>query len=199
VQTQKATKDKFMKGSDVKQGLIIIDIQNDYFPGGNLELVGVEQAAKNALELLQKFRDKQSPIFHIQHISKQPGATFFVAETKGSKIHESVAPQLEETVIVKHFPNSFRETDLLDYLKDSKVEEVVICGAMSHMCIDATTRAAFDFGFQCIVIEDACATRDLEYKGKTVKAAEVHAAFMATLAMGYAKVISTNEFEHVQF
>ncbi|BDA71779.1 isochorismatase [Calothrix sp. PCC 7716] len=187
-----------MKGSDVKQGLILVDIQNDYFPGGSLELFGVEQAAKNAQELLQKFQDKQSPIFHIQHISKQPGATIFLPNTKGCEIHESVAPQPDEIVIVKHFPNSFRETHLLEYLKNSEVEEVVICGAMSHMCIDATTRAAFDFGFHCTVIEDACATRNLEYKGKTVKAPEVHAAFMAALAMGYAKVISNDEFGYVQ-
>ncbi len=187
-----------MQGTDVKQGLILVDIQNDYFPGGNMELVGIEQAAKNAQQLLQQFRDKQSPIVHIQHISKQPGATFFLPNTQGSEIHDSVAPHPDEIMIVKHFPNSFRETHLLEYLKDSEVEEVVICGAMSHMCIDATTRAAFDFGFQCIVIEDACATRDLEHKGKTVKAAEVHGAFMAALAMPYAKVISTDKFGRVQ-
>jgi nicotinamidase-related amidase len=183
-----------MKGSDVKQGLIIVDIQNDYFPGGNLELVGIEQAAENARKLLQKFRDKQFPIFHIQHISRQPGATFFLPDTKGAEIHESIALQADEIAIVKHFPNSFRETPLLKYLKDMEVEEVVICGAMSHMCIDATTRAAFDFRFQCIVIDDACATRDLVYKGKTIKAAEVHGAFIAALAMPYAKVMSIDEF-----
>lgn len=187
-----------MKGADVKQGLVLVDIQNDYFPHGNLELVGVEQAAKNAGKLLQQFRDKQAPIVHIQHISMQAGATFFLPDTTGSEINERVAPQPDEVVIVKHFPNSFKDTQLLQHLKAIEVEEVVICGAMSHMCIDATTRAAFDFGFQCVVIEDACATRDLEYKGKIIKAAEVHGAFMAALAMPYAKVISTNEFGHVQ-
>jgi nicotinamidase-related amidase len=187
-----------MRGTDVKQSLVLIDLQNDYFPGGNFELVAIEKAAENARKLLQKFRDRQSSIVHIQHISKQPEATFFLPDTQGVEIHKSVAPKLDETVIVKHFPNSFRDTNLLHYLKESEVEEVVICGAMSHMCIDATTRAAFDFGFQCIVIEDACATRDLEYKGKIVKSAEVHGAFMAALAMPYAKVISTDEFVRVQ-
>lgn len=187
-----------MSSSGMRQGLIVVDIQNDYFSDGNLELVGVEQSAQNARRLLHEFRDRRSPIFHIQHISQQPGATFFLPGTEGSKIHESVAPQLGEPVIVKHFPNSFRDTHLLEYLKESKVEEVVICGAMSHMCIDATTRAAFDFGFQCTVIEDACATRDLEYHGKTVKAAEVHTAFMTALAAVYANVISIDEFEHVR-
>jgi nicotinamidase-related amidase len=185
-----------MQGANVK-GLILVDIQNDYFPGGNWELVGVEQAVKNAQKLLQKFRKEGSPIFHIQHISVEPEATFFLPDTEGAETHESVAPQPDEAVIVKNFPNSFRNTSLLNNLKDSEVEEVVICGAMSHMCIDATTRAAFDFGFQCIVIEDACATRDLEYKDRTVKAAEVHAAFMGALAEGYAKVTSINDFDRV--
>ncbi|MGV0029247.1 isochorismatase family protein [Phormidesmis priestleyi] len=133
-----------------------------------------------------------------KYLSLQLNITCRTGFKLSPEIHESVTPQPDEMVIVKHFPNSFRETHLLEYLKSSEVEEVVIGGAMSHMCIDATTRAAFDFGFQCTVIEDACATRDLEYKSKTVKAAEVHAAFMAALAMPYAKVISTDEFGRVQ-
>ncbi len=186
-----------MGGTNVKQGLILVDIQNDYFSGGNLELVGIEQAANNARKLLQQFRDNQAPIFHIQHMSKQPGKRVFLLGTSGVEIHKSVAPQPSETVIIKHFPNSFRETNLLDHLKDLGVEEVVICGAMSHMCIDATTRAAFDFGLQCIVIEDACATRNLEFQGETITAAKVHASFMAALAMPYANVMTTNEFDSV--
>lgn len=178
----------------MKQALIIVDIQNDYFPNGSFELVGIEQATQNAARLLHKFRDQHAPIFHIQHLSTESDATFFLPNTKGAEIHESVAPKPDGTVIVKHFPNSFRETCLLESLQENEVEEAVICGAMSHMCIDATTRAAFDLGFQCIVIEDACATLDLEYQEKTVKAADVHAAFMSALAMCYAKVISIDEF-----
>ena len=178
----------------MKQGLILIDIQNDYFTGGNMELVGMEQAAHNAGLLLQKFREENFPIIHIQHISKRPGATFFLPNTKGVEIHISVAPQPGEVVVEKYFPNSFRDTDLLNILKKSGVEEVVICGAMSHMCVDATTRAAFDFGFKCTLIEDACATRNLEYKGTIVEASKVHAAFIAALAFPYAKVISAHEF-----
>ena len=178
----------------MKKGLILVDIQNDYFPGGNMELVGMEQAAHNAGLLLLAFREKKLPVIHIQHISKRPGATFFLPNTKGVELHESVAPQPGEAVIEKYFPNSFRDTDLLTTLKGSEVDEVVICGAMSHMCVDATTRAAFDFGFRCTVIEDACATRDLIYKGNIVDAGKVHSAFMAALAMPYAKVISANDF-----
>jgi len=179
----------------MQQGLILVDIQNDYFTGGNMELSGMDRASNNAAILLQEFRNRDLPVFHIRHISKRTGATFFLPKTKGAEIHKTVTPLQDEPVIEKHYPNSFRETSLLDQLKSTGIEETIICGAMSHMCIDATTRAAFDLGFSCTVIEDACATRDLEHHGKTVSAIEVHTAFMAALATPYARVIPLSEFE----
>ena len=178
----------------MNQALILIDIQNDYFTGGNMELVGMEAAADKASQVLQSFRQQQLDIFHIQHLSIRPGSTFFVPNTEGVKTHLVVAPQSGEPVVQKNFPNSFRETKLLSSLRGKGVEELVICGAMSHMCIDATTRAAFDFGFNCIVIQDACATRDLTFEDETVRASDVHAAFMAALSMPYAKVMSAQQF-----
>jgi nicotinamidase-related amidase len=178
----------------MRRGLILIDIQNDYFPGGNMELAGMEQAADNAGLILKEWRKRALPVFHIKHISKRPGATFFLPNTNGVEIHNSVAPQNGEAIIEKYFPNAFRNTDLLNVLKRSSVDEVVICGAMTHMCVDATTRAAFDLGFRCTVIEDACATRNLEYKGRTIEAGKVQAAFMAALTVPYARVLSAKDF-----
>jgi nicotinamidase-related amidase len=173
--------------------LILIDLQNDYFPGGIMELVGIEEAAANARILLNIIRKTKSSVIHIQHISDRPGATFFLSETHGAKISQMVTPIGDEPVVIKNFPNSFRSTSLLERLKKEKPDNLVICGAMSHMCIDATTRAAFDLGFNCIVAEDACATKNLIFKGKTIKASDVHASFMAALSGPYAKVISTRE------
>jgi nicotinamidase-related amidase len=170
-----------------------VDLQNDYFSGGNMELVETQKAAANAQQLLSKFRKENLPIIHIQHISTRPGATFFVPETHGAKINEMVVPTENEKVVVKNYPNSFRETSLLVTLKDLKISDIVICGAMSHMCIDATTRAAFDLGFNCVVAEDACATKDLIFKERTIKASDVHASFMAALSVPYAKIESTEE------
>jgi nicotinamidase-related amidase len=181
------------KGTDMKNCLILVDFQNDYFPGGNMELVGIEQAAENAKILLNESRRAKSPAIHIQHISARPEATFFLPETYGAKINHMVEPLEDEIVVVKNFPNSFRNTNLLELLKKKEIDGLVICGAMSHMCIDATTRAAFDLGFNCTIAEDACATRDLNFKGRIIKASEVHAAFMAALAVPYAKIISTKE------
>jgi nicotinamidase-related amidase len=173
--------------------LILVDLQNDYFPGGMMELVGIQAAAANAQILLNEFRKTKSPLIHIRHISINPGATFFLPETEGAGINQILAPQGNEMVVEKNYPNSFRDTSLCEILKNMKSNNLVICGAMSHMCIDATTRAAFDLGFNCIVAEDACATMDLSFKNKTIRASEVHASFMAALSAPYATVISTKE------
>jgi len=186
-----------MSDCEAKQmttGLILVDIQNDYFPNGKMELIGAEKAGAKAKELLSLFRQKKWPTFHIQHIAAYEGATFFLPDTDGAKLHQSIKPLTGETVIQKHFPNSFRDTDLRKALKDAGVEQVVLCGAMSHMCIDATTRAAADLGYGCVVVHDACATRNLEFGGRTIAAKDVHAAFMAALSAGYAEVISCDPF-----
>ncbi len=174
------------------EGLILVDLQNDYFCGGRMELVGTEQAAINARRLLNTFREGHAPVIHIRHISAHPGASFFLPETRGAEINEMVAPLENEEVLVKHYPNSFRETSLLEILHEQGISDLVICGAMSHMCIDATVRAAFDFGFNCAVAEDACSTRDLAFNDTLVKAADVHACFMGALSAVYAKVASTD-------
>lgn len=176
------------------QGLIIVDVQNDYFNGGTMELVDMTAASENCKALLENFRDKNAPIFHIQHLATREGATFFIPGTNGCEIHSNVTPTIDEPVLVKHFPSAFRGTELQEMLKSSGVDEVVICGAMTHMCIDTTTRAAFDLGFKCNVISDACATKDLEFNGETVKAKDVQNAFMAALSVPFAKISSTQDF-----
>ena len=168
--------------------LVLVDIQNDYFPGGKMSLENMGAAAANAARLLAAFRERRLPIVHVRHLSVRPGATFFVPGTAGAEIHPVVAPRAGEAVVEKNFPNAFRATDLDQRLRAAGADHVVIAGAMSHMCIDATTRAAFYHGFKCTVAEDACATRALEFGGRTLPASDVHAAFMAALASPYAKI-----------
>jgi len=161
----------------MKTALLVIDIQKDYFPGGKHPLVEPLAAAKNAYMLLQCFREHSGYHIHIQHIALKPDAPFFVRGTTGSDIDDSAAHFVGEPIVYKHYPNSFRETNLLEILKEWDVERVVITGMMTHMCVDATTRAAADFGFKVIVAEDACATRDLTYGDTTIPADHVHRRF----------------------
>jgi nicotinamidase-related amidase len=176
----------------IKTALLIIDIQKDYFPGGKHPLVNPLEAAKKAYMLLQCFREHGGHHVHIQHISKKPDATFFISGDRGTDIHDSVAHFEGEPIIYKHEPNSFLKTDLLELLKSWEIERVVICGMMTHMCVDATARAASDLGFHIIIAEDACATRDLNYGETTIPAEHVQKAFLAALK-SYGKVMKSEE------
>jgi nicotinamidase-related amidase len=173
------------------QALLLIDLQNDYFPGGALPLAGSEAAVAQAARALDRARQDGWPVIHVQHLARRPGAGFFLPDTGGAEIHPRVAPAAGEAVVVKHFPNAFRDTPLTGLLAERGITELVIAGAMSHMCIDATTRAAADAGFTVTLLADACATRDLVFRGRTVAAADVHAAFMAALSGLYARVLDT--------
>lgn len=174
--------------------LLVIDIQNDYFPNGKMELTGPGAAAINAARLLSDFREKGAPIFHVQHITKDNAAHFFHPDTKGVEIHESVRPLDEELVIIKHMPNSFFNTNLHEELQKEGVTELVVCGMMTHMCIDSTVRAAVEHGYSCQVIEDACATTSLELGGKVIPAEQIHNSIMAALNGVFATVKKTAEF-----
>ncbi len=176
----------------MKTALLVIDIQKDYFPGGKYELINPLAAAKKAYMLLQCFREHGGHHVHIQHISLEPDATFFVKGSEGSDIHDSAAHFEGEPIVYKHEPNSFLNTNLLEMLKGWGVERVVITGMMTHMCVDATSRAAADFGFKVIVAEDACATRDLKYGETIIPADHVHKAFLAALK-SYGDVMKSDE------
>ncbi len=175
------------------KGLIIIDVQNDYFKGGKCELFQPEKALGNIEKVLNMFRKENLPVIHVQHVNIREGATFFLPDTHGVLIHENLTPIDNELLIIKHAPNSFLGTNLLAEIKEAGLTEVVICGMMSHMCIDTTTRACMDYGIKVTLLEDACATKDLSFNGQIHPAETVHSVFMASLNGMFAQVIRTNE------
>lgn len=175
-----------------KRAILVVDLQNEYWPTGNLPLVGIDAAAANAARVMAHGRAKGDLVVSIRH--EAPGAPFFVPGSEGAKIHSAVLPQGDEPVVTKNYPNSFRDTGLKAVLDLHGVTEVIVTGAMSHMYVDATTRAANDLGYKTTTIHDACATRDLEFDGVTTPAAQVHAALMAALAFHYGDVISRDAF-----
>lgn len=176
-----------------KKALVIVDLQNDYFPNGKWVLDGIEAASANAARLIAASREAGVPVVHVHHESGAD-APFFNPGTEGAEINGSVKPADGEETVLKHAPNGFKDTKLEAILRRGDIEQLTICGAMSQMCIDATTRAAADLGFACTVIHDACAARATAFDGVDVPAQQVHAAFMASLGFGYAKVVSTDEY-----
>lgn len=174
-----------------KQAVIVVDMQNDYFPEGKFPLVGIKEAAANAAKVIAAAREKGHLVIHVRHEMSNPNAPFFIPGTDGAQINEMVKPIKGEPLIVKHHPNSFRDTPLRRTLDEHSIHAVTIVGAMSHMCINATVRAAADFGYRTTTIHDACATRDLEFNGTIVPAAQVHTAMMAALSFAYGTVLDT--------
>lgn len=174
------------------RAVLVVDLQNDYWPSGNFSLHGIEAATANAARVMDHARAKGDLVVNIRH--EMPGGPIFVPGSAGAEINDAVRPASGEPVITKNFPNSFRDTGLGDLLKKKGIEEVVVVGAMSHMCVDATVRAANDLGYKTTTIHDACATRDLGFNGVTTPAEQVHAALMAALAFAYGEVISTDTF-----
>jgi nicotinamidase-related amidase len=162
--------------------LLIIDIQDFYFPGGKSALVATEKAAANAALLLSDFRRKNLIVIHVRHNSEP-----------GGKINDIVSPLPTEKIISKDAVNCFVGTDLLDFLRNNKTDTLVICGMQTHMCVEAATRAASDYGFKCILVHDACATKDVKFGDKIIKAEDVHYSTLSTLK-NYASVISTDEY-----
>lgn len=175
------------------RALLIVDIQNDYFPGGAVPLHEPEAAVEAAAKVLHQFRVGSEPVIHVQHVWDAPDASFMKPGTDGVEIHRDVAPAPGETVIEKAHPNAFRETALDDRLQVAGVSELVVVGMMTSMCVDATVRAAADLGYAVTVAHDACAAPDLEFGGTSVPAASVHAAFLAALDGNYATVVSADD------
>ncbi|SHJ29367.1 cysteine hydrolase family protein [Wenxinia saemankumensis] len=174
------------------RAVVVIDLQNEYWPEGKLPLEGIDVAAANAARVIAHARGAGDLTVNVRH--EMPGGPIFVPGLDGVEINDAVAPGSGEPVIVKSFSNAFRETGLQSLLEENGIEEVVTAGAMSHMCVDATVRAANDLGYRTVTIHDACATRDLEFDGRSVPAAHVQTAIMSALAFFYGEVIATDEF-----
>jgi nicotinamidase-related amidase len=174
--------------------LIVIGLQRDYLADGKLPLAGIERTVERASQLIGLFRTRAMPVIHVRHVAKDPAAGFLLEDTPGIEIDPRVAPEGDDMLITKNYPNAFRDTTLAKVLHVLGARELFFCGAMSNLCVDATVRAAFDMGYQCTVVEDACAAGELVFGGNVIPASQVHGAFMAALASAYGEVVDLNTF-----
>lgn len=176
-----------------KEALLIIDVQNDYFPAGKMELFQAEQALQYINRLEDEFIQHQRPIIYIQHIFDGENAPFFQAGTSGVELHRGLRLKPDSIIVEKKYPNSFFQTELKDILDQLSIEKLVITGMMTHMCVDATSRAAAEYGYDPVVIGDATATRNLTHADRTVQAIDVQTACLAAFQM-FAQIQSTEQY-----
>lgn len=180
----------------MKKALILIDLQNDYFLNGSMELKGIDKVLEKTNKLIKFAREQKYKIYFVQHIASKKGATFFVENTYGAKLNSKLDIQ-EDVIIIKNYPNSFRDTKLNKLLDKDNIKNLIICGAMTHMCIDSTVRAGFDLGYTIELVSDACATKDLKFKEKYIKDIDVHFSFMSALSGIFCEVKKTSEIINI--
>src|SRR5213083_2119319 len=108
------------------RALLVVDIQNDYFPGGENPLEGPEAAAEKAASVVQAFRAAGDRVVHMRHVWDAPDALFMRPGTHGVEINERVAPAEDEPVFEKRSPNSFLDTPLDGHLRAAGVESLVV-------------------------------------------------------------------------
>ena len=167
--------------------LIMVDCQNTY-RRGVMQLTNVEPAIIEAQKLLQMARDLKVPVIHIQH-DAGVGTPYDVTAEIGA-ISAEVAPKSGEAVVLKNYPNSFWHTNLEAQLKALGIEDVVLAGFMTHVCINSTARGAFNLGFKPTVVASACATRSLVgANGKTIDAQVMHDSALAAVRDLFAVVV----------
>jgi nicotinamidase-related amidase len=178
----------------MKEALLVIDIQNDYFENGAMELQNANDALNNIKKVIEEFRKQKKDIVYIQHISLDPKIGVFLPNTHGAEIHDSIKPLSDEKIVVKHFPNSFRGTDLQKHLQEKHIEKLIITGMMTQNCVDSTTRCAKDLGYECVVLSDTCATTNLPLNGEIISAENINKSFLVAFTLYYAEVKSTKEY-----
>lgn len=170
--------------------LLVIDVQNDYMPNGSYPLSNTGPVIEKINSLTKVFEEKGNMIIFIQHF-KDEG--FFIEGTWGAELVDGLYRPKKSQVLVKRYPNSFFQTDLQKILQAHKIENLIITGMMTHMCINSTTRQSAELGYQTTLISDATATRSLSFSGKKVSAEDVQLATLASLEV-FATIETVEEY-----
>ncbi|MBI9049567.1 MAG: cysteine hydrolase [Anaerolineaceae bacterium] len=177
----------------MKKALLIIDVQNEYFPGGNVELHDSINTSLRIKEILVSCRKNMIPVIHVQHFATKPDAPAFAPGTRNVEIHENVKPLEPEKIISKNYPNSFRGTELEDHLKMNGISTLIVAGMMTHNCVESTVRAAYDLGYECIVAGDCCTTKSLKLNNEEIPVEYVQKSFLAGLNGRFSKVVQKDD------
>lgn len=173
-----------------KTALLVIDAQQEYFaPVGKMVLPDGPRAVKQIARMLEWARARRLPIVHIVHESRRPGAAIFVPGTPALAVHPDAAPAAGEPVITKHLPGAFTGTLLEPTLRERGVEQLIVSGFMTQMCVDTTTRQGAHAGFKVTVLADATAAMDVRGPdGQIIPHDQVHRTHLGSLSGFLAEV-----------
>jgi nicotinamidase-related amidase len=178
--------------------LILIDIQKGFndtaYWGGDRNNVNAEQKAS---ELLEIWRTKKLPIFHVQHCSSNSNSILNEINP-GNEFQDVVKPIEGETIIKKNVNSAFIGTNLKELLDNAKITTLVIVGLTTDHCVSTTTRMAGNFGYTTYLISDATATFNKKgINGKDFSAEVIHQTALASLNEEFAEVVTTDYIKEI--
>ncbi|WP_020560237.1 cysteine hydrolase family protein [Thiofilum flexile] len=145
----------------MSKALLLIDLQNDYFPAGAFPLWETEAALSAIENAIAQANAQQIPIIIIQHIANpaQGLAPFFNANTSGAEIHPRIlAAAPTAPIVVKHFADSFEQTNLEQLLQEKGITELLIAGMMTQNCVTHTAISKAAEKYQVTILPDCCTT-----------------------------------------
>lgn len=177
----------------MNRALLVIDVQNEYFTG-KLPVTYPENSFHNILKTIKTANNKSIPVILIQHTTPQKDAVTFVKDSHGWQIHEDILRLKHNIIIEKILPGSFTGTGLEEYLRSRNIDTLTICGYMTQMCCDTTSRQALHLGFNVEFLSDATGTKDISNYAGSISAKDLHNAILITQAMRFAKVMITEEW-----
>ena len=177
----------------MKQALLIIDVQNEYFTG-KLPVSYPQGSFENILKAMDWAHTSHVPIAVIQHTSLAPESPTFRQGTPGWELHGEIKRRHADIVLEKHMPGSFTGTGLEDWLKKNDVTTVTIAGYMTQMCCDTTARQAFQRGYAVNFLSDATGTLSVTNAAGSISDADLHRAILVTQQMRFARVMKTDEW-----
>ena len=149
------------KATPMNSALLLIDLQNDYFPGGKYPLWNTGAALAATEAAIARACRENMTIVHVQHRAADAGAPFFVPGSDGVRIHRrilSAAP--DAPVVVKEHADSFHRTDLAAVLAERNVGRLLLAGMMTQNCITHTALSKAAEAFEVTVLADATTTVD---------------------------------------
>jgi nicotinamidase-related amidase len=168
--------------------LIIIDAQNEY-RSGKLPLENIDAAIQEIVRLRSWARANGIPVINVQHVGR-PTSPLFAKGSDADAIVSELTPAPGEPVVQKTMPNSFAKTNLDDVLTPLNRKQLIVTGFMTHMCVDATTRAATERGYQVFIPASATADRAVPAPdGSVVSAQELKRASLTALNDTFAWVV----------
>lgn len=177
----------------MKQALLVIDVQNEYF-SGKLPVTYPENSFENILKAMDAAHDYNVPLVVVQHTAPQSDSATFRKGSPEWELKPQVAKRPYDLLIEKNLPGSFTGTNLEEWLHEHEIDTIVISGYMTQMCCDTTSRQAVHLGLNVVFLSDATGTLAIKNNAGAVTAEELHRAILVTQAMRFSKVVSTSDW-----